>query len=383
MGGIAPMAENPPAIVMDGAGLQSLLEALADRGYQVIGPQVADGAIVYQSLAAASDLPAGWIEQQDGGHYRLVESGDARRFAHVVGPHTWKRFLYPSLQRLWSATRQGQGFEISTEGEQPKYAFIGVRACELRAIGIHDKVFIDSGFTDAGYAERRRRNFLVAVNCARAGDTCFCASMGSGPDVGDGYDLALTEIGDADDPSYLVEAGSDAGADLQRMLPGRPAGADDLSAAADAVAAAARSMGREMVADAGPLLKRHLEHRQWDAVAERCLNCTNCTMVCPTCFCSTVEDVTDLSGMETERIRKWDSCFTLDFSYIHGGAVRREGGSRYRQWMTHKLAYWWDQFGESGCVGCGRCITWCPVGIDITEEARAIAASETAGQGED
>ena len=377
------MAERSPAIVIDGAGLQSLLDTLVERGYEVIGPQAVDGAIVYEPLVSAADLPAGRIEQQDGGHYRLIDSGDQRRFAHVVGPHSWKRYLYPSKQRLWSAKRKGQGFEISVDTDQPRYAFIGVRACELRAIGIHDKVFVESGFTDAGYAERRRRCFLVAVNCARAGDTCFCASMGTGPAVGDGYDLALTEIGDAQNPSYLVEAAGDAGAAVQGALPGRPAGPDDLSAAADAVAAAARSMGRRMVPDVGPLLKRHPEHRQWDAVAERCLNCTNCTLVCPTCFCSTVEDTTDLSGMQTERVRKWDSCFTLDFSYIHGGAVRREGGSRYRQWMTHKLAYWWDQFGESGCVGCGRCITWCPVGIDITEEARAIAASEAAAQGED
>jgi Fe-S oxidoreductase len=95
-------------------------------------------------------------------------------------------------------------------------------------------------------------------------------------------------------------------------------------------------------------------------------------MVCPTCFCTTVEDVSDVTGDHAERWRRWDSCFTLGFSYIHGGSIRNSGKARYRQWMTHKLASWIDQFGTSGCVGCGRCITWCPVGIDITEEARAI-----------
>jgi Fe-S-cluster-containing hydrogenase component 2 len=128
------------------------------------------------------------------------------------------------------------------------------------------------------------------------------------------------------------------------------------------------------------LLYRNYEHPRWDNVATRCLTCANCTMVCPTCFCTTVEDVTDLSGDHAERWRKWDSCFTMDFSYIHGGSVRATPKSRYRQWLTHKLATWFDQFGSSGCVGCGRCITWCPVAIDLTEEVRAIRDSETAGR---
>lgn len=98
-------------------------------------------------------------------------------------------------------------------------------------------------------------------------------------------------------------------------------------------------------------------------------------MVCPTCFCTGVEDVTALAGDVTERVRKWDSCFTADFSYQHGGVVRESTKSRYRQWLTHKLSSWVDQFGSSGCVGCGRCITWCPTGIDLTAEVAAIAES--------
>jgi ferredoxin len=128
--------------------------------------------------------------------------------------------------------------------------------------------------------------------------------------------------------------------------------------------------------DVKDLLYRNLEHPRWDEVATRCLSCANCTMVCPTCFCTTVEDVTDLSGEHAERWQRWDSCFTQAFSYVHGGSVRPSTKAKYRQWMTHKLATWLDQFGSSGCVGCGRCITWCPVGIDITEEVRAIRESD-------
>ena len=152
-----------------------------------------------------------------------------------------------------------------------------------------------------------------------------------------------------------------------------PATADDVAAADAVVARTAASMGREMPGDDVPaLLMRNLEHPRWAEVAGRCLTCANCTMVCPTCFCTSVEETSDLTGQESGRTRRWDSCFTMDFSYIHGGSVRSSASSRYRQWMTHKLATWVGQFGTSGCVGCGRCITWCPVGIDITEEVRAI-----------
>ena len=149
----------------------------------------------------------------------------------------------------------------------------------------------------------------------------------------------------------------------------RTPGSASSSAPPDAWAASCETHGlRELLQDS-------LEHPRWDEVAERCLTCGNCTMVCPTCFCTTVEDVTDLTGEQAERWRAWDTCFSLDHSYVHGGSVRPTGRSRYRQWMTHKLGTWWDQFGTSGCVGCGRCIAWCPVGIDITEEAAALRAS--------
>ena len=107
----------------------------------------------------------------------------------------------------------------------------------------------------------------------------------------------------------------------------------------------------------------------------RCLACANCTMVCPTCFCNSVQDVTDLSVQESSRVRSWDSCFNPDFAQVHGGNYRSSVKGRYRQWLTHKFSSWFDQFDVSGCVGCGRCITWCPVGIDVTEEIAAIRQS--------
>ena len=130
-----------------------------------------------------------------------------------------------------------------------------------------------------------------------------------------------------------------------------------------------RSLDTENIRD---LLFDNLQADRWNEVASRCLSCGNCTMVCPTCFCSSVQEVADLAGDEVTRERHWASCFTLEHSQIHGENPRPTTAAQYRQWLTHKLAGWIDQFGSSGCTGCGRCITWCPVGIDLTEEVAAI-----------
>jgi len=357
--------------------LDALVGALRTRGFRVLGPVVRDGAIVYDDLGSAAELPIGWTDRQDGGTYRLERRADEARFGFAVGPHSWKRFLFPPHVRLWRARRDGGGTQAVEEEplDETPLAFLGVRSCELHAIEIQDRVFIGGKYIDRDYAARRGDAFLVAVNCFEPGGTCFCVSMGTGPKVRSGYDLALTELLDGGH-RFLVEAGSERGAELLGELPGRAAVAADVAAAGAAVESASQRMGRTMdVQDIRDLLVDNLEHRRWDDVAERCLTCGNCTLVCPTCFCSAVEDTTDLSGNEAERVRVWDSCFSVDYSFIHGGSVRPTARSRYRQWMTHKLATWFDQFGASGCVGCGRCITWCPVGIDITEEVAAIRAN--------
>ena len=355
-------------------GLQALLDGLAARGYRVIGPTLRDRAIVYDDIATLADLPAGWTDEQDGGRYRLAERGDDALFGYAVGQHSWKNYLHPPIQRLWRSRKEGEEVTVTAEpAAEERFAFIGVRSCELHAIAIQDRVFLEGLYRDRHYEARRADNFIVAVNCAVAGGTCFCASMNTGPKAESGFDLALTEIIGDGEHRFLVEAGTQAGGDLVAELPGRTATKQDIAAGEAILANTAASMGRQMPADnVHDLLLANLEHPRWDDVAARCLSCGNCTSVCPTCFCTSSEETSDLAGAETARSRRWDSCFTMDFTYIHGGSVRASARSRYRQWMTHKLATWHDQFGTSGCVGCGRCITWCPVGIDITEEVRAI-----------
>ncbi len=361
-------------------GIDALLAALVRRGYDPVGPTVRDGAIVYDRLRRLKDLPVGWTDAQEAGTYRLRRRDDQALFGYVVGPHSWKKFLFPASLRLWKAVRTKKGLSFEADdAAPPRFAFIGVRGCEVKAIAVQDRVFTGGPYVDASYQARRRELLIVAVHCGQAAPTCFCTSMGSGPAAGPGWDLALTELLE---PRHvlLAEAATERGREILAELPTSPASTADVEAARARVKATASQITRTM--DAGgvkSLLQRNLEHPRWDDVASRCLTCANCTMVCPTCFCSTAEEVTDLEGDHAERWRTWDSCFTLPFSYLHGGSVRSSAKSRYRQWMTHKLSTWHDQFGESGCTGCGRCITWCPTKIDITEEVRAIRETDGAG----
>lgn len=375
---MTPMIEAPQRAKATREGMQALLDALRGRGYRVIGPMLRDRAIVYDDIASVADLPEGWSDEQDGGYYRLKRRDDDALFGYAVGPHSWKQFLHPPALPLWRAEKRDRGFDIAREsGAPPRFALIGVRSCELHAIAIQDRVFLSGPYVDPHYRARREGTFIVAVNCSHAGGTCFCVSMDTGPKAESGFDLALTEIAADGRYTFLLEVGTEAGAQVLSEIPHEPAQSEDIAQAEAVVARTAASMGRRMEADGlRDLLLRNMQHPRWDDVAERCLTCGNCTMVCPTCFCTTVEDASDVSGQLATRARRWDSCFTMDFSYIHGGSVRSSARSRYRQWMTHKLATWHDQFGISGCVGCGRCITWCPVGIDITEEVRAIRDSE-------
>lgn len=371
------------ARLLEAADLDRLHGALRDAGYRVIGPTVRDGAIVLAELGSAADLPFGWGVSLEPGGYRIRPRDDTAAFGHSAGPQSWKQFLHPPREKLWSARRAGDGFEVETAGEQaPRLAFVGVRPCDLRAIQIQDQVLGRGEHAGSRYAARRAGVFIVAVNCTEPGETCFCTSMGAGPEAGPGYDLALTEMTGEGTHRFLVDVGSPAGADMLTGVPTRPADEASADHARTAVAEAAGKMGRSMPAGIlHELMAASADAARWDDVASRCLTCGNCTMACPTCFCTSVEDVTDLSGDHAERWQSWASCFDLDFSYLHGGAVRSSPRSRYRQWLTHKVGTWHDQFGSSGCVGCGRCIVWCPVGIDLTEEVAALQAeAEQAGR---
>lgn len=356
---------------LDRAQFTKLFEAVRAQGYQWRGPRLRDGALVMGGLDGPEQLPWGIGDEQAPGRYRTRDGDGDRAFAWANGPQALKPLVFAPQETLWRVRRDaGGGLEFSAVTPDPApLAVLGVRACDLAALDLQDRHFLAPGHEDPHYAARRRTLFLVAVNCTHPAATCFCASTGDGPAATAGYDLLLDELEDG----YLVRSGSEAGDAVLAQLPLSPVSDEQWQAAARATEQAASVQQRSLVpGNLHERLQARLDHPRWEEVAERCLSCGNCTSVCPTCFCHRQDAVPSLDGDESEQQRGWDSCFTEGHSFVHGRPLRNDTRTRYRQWLTHKLGSWHVQYGRSGCVGCGRCITWCPVGIDITEEARAV-----------
>lgn len=365
--------------------LQRLLDTLSAKGYRIVGPIVRDGSVVWETIQSVSELPIGWRDHQEPARYRLEQTRSGEIFGVVHGPQSLKPFVFAPREPLLQIERTKKGFTAHQMiPQREKVAVIGARACDLAGLAIQDRIFLKDAYRDPYYATRRDGLFVIAVNCTRTLPTCFCASMETGPRAKTGFDLALTEV----DDRLLIEAGSETGRHVLEGISLSPASEELVGEATKRIDACARSQVRRLDHSRLPqaLYDAH-EHPRWDDVAGRCLACTNCTMVCPTCFCHVVEETPDLSHQQTSHTRLWDSCFTQEHGYTHGKNIRPTIKDRYRMWLTHKLASWIDQFGMSGCVGCGRCITWCPVGIDLTEELSALLvpanqSSVTTQQGE-
>jgi len=352
--------------------LQRLISLLASEFDEVIGPVAVDGVIRLRQIESVNDLPIGVTEDQETAFYRLRDTGTLRRFSYGLGPDSLKAIVHPPRSPVWTMRRRDGTLVVdqALHGTTTR-AVIGARACDLRALDVLERTQTGGDHADPAFVAHRQGLFLVAVDCTHPAPTCFCETAGGGPVADHGYDLALTELGHTGGIVDLVRVGTDRGRAVIDALHLAEAPPGLVQRHEFRLDPAPRGFIRELPDDTADVVRRP-DHPHWDDVAERCLTCGNCTAVCPTCFCTDMEDLVGLDGETADRTRVWDTCFSMEYSQLGPGPHRSTPASRYRQWLSHKLGTWHDQFGESGCVGCGRCITWCPVGIDLTAEIEAL-----------
>ena len=359
--------------------LELLFQQFIQAGYSIHAPQVVDGAILYSETESIDMLPRGVVDHQQPGHYRLTETGGSRYFSWSSALQGVKAALFPPSEVLWSAEQQAGGELDFTQvlAPQQAVALFGVRACDLAAIKLMDRHFLRSGAEDPWYQQRRANLLLITVSCSSASGSCLCASTATGPESESGFDLRLDEL----DTGFLIRSGSEQGEILQAQLGLKEAKPEQLAKADEQLHTVATQQQRAIATnDFRCHFTGQEESPVWQQIADRCLGCGNCTAVCPTCFCHREEEVPSLDLQGSLHQRVWDSCFSGEHSQLHGVPVRTGRRERYRQWMMHKLAGWHDQFGESGCVGCGRCITWCPTGVDLLEESARFVRDQLRDQ---
>ncbi|HDJ51540.1 MAG TPA: hypothetical protein ENF25_05010 [Thermoprotei archaeon] len=338
--------------------LRKLFDLLRLKGYRVVGPKLRNNVIRLEELMSFDEMPYGYTDSQSPGRYRLVKS-DGESFR--VGPDSLKKYLYPPELVIFSVTKDWKIRE--PEFYYPKTAFFGIKPCDMASVLIMDRVQGAGG--DPYYLRARENSIFIVENCLTPGETCFCGTMGTGPEVKEGFDISYTLI--QEDNLVLFRYGSDTGLELLTSL--------DLEPAPPEIEIKYRRMMREAkehaqapftIDDVPDLLEHSLNDEIWKKVSEKCLGCANCNMVCPTCFCFDVIDEPELDG-SSKRVRIWDGCHSYIYAEIAGANLRKDLWARYRHWVLHKFNYWQTQFGTLGCVGCGRCITWCPAGIDLRQ----------------
>ncbi len=335
--------------ILDKGAVAPLVKALM-ADYRVVGPQAKGPKFVFGEISDPAEL-------------RLDYN------TTILPPS--KAALQPPYERL-ATFRLGENSAVEPVVEAVPTVLLGVHTCDLHAIQVLDKVF-SQDYPDANYLERRRQTVIVSLECLRPCDeNSFCKDMGT-LTADEGYDLHLTDVGEA----YTVHVGTERGEELlDKYVQAQSAAESDVRRLNDVLSAKWPHFKHRLDFDAAELpalLATAYEHPLWDELGDRCMACGSCTNVCPTCYCFNVVDEVNLTLTEGERQRTWDSCQLDEFARVTGGeSFRHARSARQRHRFMRKGKYIYDKVGELGCVGCGRCIRTCLAHINIVDGFNTI-----------
>lgn len=326
--------------------LRNFLSKVAENT-QLIAPVNKDGAIVFKKVPSADNVVLDYINS-------------------LIPP---KNFFFPQSEKMFSYDTSDSTLAIKPAEGIAETVLFGIRPCDVRSIGLLDKVF-DAEFKDDLYMDKRNKTTLIALCCNGAKKTCFCTAFGISPDEAEGADLLITDIGE----NYLVEVLSDKGANIVQKYPDYfyDDNGEGISAKKDAVAPALNDQLKVTLDGVKDKMDNMFDHQLWATESLRCIGCGTCTFVCPTCHCF---DIVDFNNQSTKgyRYRCADSCQFANFTRAAGGHQPRPSKmERTRQRFMHKLRYFVDRYGDFGCVGCGRCLEKCPVNLDIVQIIKKV-----------
>lgn len=345
-------------MIIDKSTVAGFLDSLLAE-YQVFAPTVADGV----------------------SGFRMLTAGGEPAWQGLNTQRPPKEVLFPQSETLYSYEVGAAGVRLREYYDEKRKVVFGIRPCDARSFRCLDRVFLEQQYQDAYYAKRRRNTLLIGMACSAPASTCFCTWVRGGPFARDGLDVLFVDLGDR----YLVQAITSGGAALinSRAPFFRPASEADRQAAVEAEkTATARIQPVPDLSGVKPWLATGFNAPLWERVFEKCIGCAVCTYLCPTCHCFDLSDEAEGDqALRGVRIRTWDTCaFPLFTLRASGHNPRPTGKERFRQRVMHKFCYFVENWGETACVGCGRCIINCPVNLDIREVLREILA-QGAGAG--
>ncbi|MBI5198989.1 MAG: 4Fe-4S dicluster domain-containing protein [Nitrospirae bacterium] len=273
---------------------------------------------------------------------------------------TVKEFLFPQYEPMFKYLMTDEVVDLR---DNTKRVIFGVRSCDVTALTLLDKFFLD-GYKDPFYEERRNETVLISIVCGRPEPECFCAGLNTGPYLEKGFDVQLTDLGDR----FFVQVGSPKGhSAVMRFsfLFRKPYKADYEDQYEVFLSSKATSQKRISLEGARQLiLSGKVKDDFWRMISDKCFECGGCVYQCPLCTCFTVTD--RVFGDIIERVRLWDACLFKGFTRLAGGILpNEERYLRTKRWFYHKLIYYPDALNGFGCVGCGRCTIACPTKIDM------------------